>query len=644
MTLKYRSDIQSLRGIAVIFVVLYHGFPSTFKYGYLGVDSFFVISGFVIAPLVTRIFQEAKANPDIGFASLLKDFYASRFYRLAPALFVAILVSLTLILVLGPIDQIKKSSIQSILTVILLGNYSAFRYGGNYFYSDAPFVHMWSLAVEQQIYLVIPILIFMLIGGRMNNFTTRRVLIILSVITIISFVTNIIDYKNIFSSENLVDKIQIWNFYAPYSRAWQFTIGFLGYFASSQSTRKIQFKKSVQFFISALVLIVLFAFLCDSQIVNSIIVTLTTLTLIVTKSLYVLPYSFGKFFTWIGNRSYSIYLYHMPLGFLAKNSPFVYNLIDFEEILIFLSILISILLASVSYTKVENRLRKNTSLIENSLRVKVISFLFTSVFVLSFFVYLFTAKSFSSQTIVPFFAGEANKNCAEGKMLENKLCLIPSNNSKKTVVLFGDSFAGSISSAVINASKKSELDLVYSYNYGCQFSLADQKSNYTKSVCRSTYFNVFTYIESNKPDSVIISYDWNSSLLKSIKTQQSVLDALLGVRKLVPQMLLVVNIPSFPDENSFMRQGSILHGNRTPQKVFSEFEISKQRSQFSYLLEDWAKIHHIEIMNVSDFICANNLCKRFEDSNWLYSDYKHLSIYGASKTIPYFENYFLNLK
>ena len=92
-----------------------------------------------------------------------------------------------------------------------------------------------------------------------------------------------------------MDKIQIWNFYAPYSRAWQFTIGFLGYFASSQSTRKIQFKKSVQFFISALVLIVLFLFLCDSQIVNSSIVTLTTLTLIVTKSLYVLPNSFGKF-------------------------------------------------------------------------------------------------------------------------------------------------------------------------------------------------------------------------------------------------------------------------------------------------------------------------------------------------------------
>lgn len=643
MSLKYRSDIQSLRGIAVIFVLLYHGFPATFKYGYLGVDSFFVISGFVIAPLVTRIFQQAKANPDIGFARLLKDFYASRFYRLAPALFVAILVSLTLILVFGPIDQIKKSSVQSVLTVILLGNYSAYRYGGNYFYSDAPFVHMWSLAVEQQIYLVIPILIFMLIGGRMINFTTRRVLFILSVITIISFVTNIFDYKNIFFSENLVDKIQIWNFYAPYSRAWQFTIGFLGYFASSQSTRKIQFKKSVQFFISALVLIVLFLFLCDSQIVNSSIVTLTTLTFIVTKSLYVLPNSFGKFSTWIGNRSYSIYLYHMPLVFLAKNSPFVYNLNDFKEIFIVLSLLITVLLASVSFTKVENRFRRNTSLIENTLKVKVISFLFLSVFLLSFFVYMFSAKSFSSQNIVPF-AGEANKNCAEGKMLGNKLCLIASNNSKKTVMLFGDSFAGSISSAVIDASKKSQLDLVYTYEYGCQFSLAVQNSNFTKSVCRSTYLNLVTYIESNKPDSVIISYDWNSSLLSSIKTQQSVLESLLEVRKLVPKMLLVVNIPSFPDENSFMRQRTIFHGNHTPQKVFSELEISKQRSQFSVLLENWAKLHRIEIMNVADFICADNLCTRFEDSNWLYSDYKHLSIYGASKTIPYFENYFLNLK
>ena len=333
----------------------------------------------------------------------------------------------------------------------------------------------------------------------------------------------------------------------------------------------------------------------------------------------------------------------MPLVFLAKNSPFVYNLIDFKEIFIVLSLLITMLLASVSYTKIENRFRRNTSLIENTLKVKVISFLFLSVFLLSFFVYMFSAKSFSSQTIIPF-AGEANKNCTEGKMLGNKLCLIPSNTSKKTVMLFGDSFAGSISSAVIDASKKSQLDLVYTYNYGCLFSLADQNSNFTKSVCRSTYFNVVTYIESNKPDSVIISYDWNSSLLSSIKTQQSVLDSLLEVRKLVPKMLLVVNIPSFPDENSFMRQRSIFHGNHTPQKVFSELEISKQRSQFSVLLENWAKLYRIEIMNVADFICADNFCTRFEDSNWLYSDYKHLSIYGASKTIPYFENYFLNLK
>lgn len=81
---QYRKDIQVLRGIAVLSVVLFHARESLFSMGYLGVDVFFVISGFVVTPLILRIFDNHVTLQGI-FRNLL-SFYRRRFYRLAPAL------------------------------------------------------------------------------------------------------------------------------------------------------------------------------------------------------------------------------------------------------------------------------------------------------------------------------------------------------------------------------------------------------------------------------------------------------------------------------------------------------------------------------------------------------------------------------
>jgi peptidoglycan/LPS O-acetylase OafA/YrhL len=122
---KYRRDIQVLRGLAVLAVVLFHAKESYFPLGYLGVDVFFVISGFVVTPLILRIFT----NQSNGSGRLfnLRYFYKRRFYRLAPALAVTLAISAVTMFLLGPIGDHQRISKHGVATLLILGNVVAYK-------------------------------------------------------------------------------------------------------------------------------------------------------------------------------------------------------------------------------------------------------------------------------------------------------------------------------------------------------------------------------------------------------------------------------------------------------------------------------------------------------------------------------------
>ncbi len=105
--LKYRRDLQVLRGLAVLAVVLFHARETSFPLGFLGVDVFFVISGFVVTPMIFRIFTEQPKSQGWPLTKL-SNFYKSRFYRLAPALAVTLVVSVVPIFLFGPIDDHQR--------------------------------------------------------------------------------------------------------------------------------------------------------------------------------------------------------------------------------------------------------------------------------------------------------------------------------------------------------------------------------------------------------------------------------------------------------------------------------------------------------------------------------------------------------
>lgn len=126
---KYRKDIQALRGLAVLAVVLFHANENYFPLGYLGVDVFFVISGFVVTPMILRIFVYRLSET----LSNLKYFYRYRFYRLAPALAVMLTTSGVAIFFLGPVADHQRFARQGMATIFLLGNIGGYKYSGDYF-------------------------------------------------------------------------------------------------------------------------------------------------------------------------------------------------------------------------------------------------------------------------------------------------------------------------------------------------------------------------------------------------------------------------------------------------------------------------------------------------------------------------------
>ena len=165
---KFRQDIQILRGLAVFAVLLFHTHAKYFPLGYLGVDVFFVISGFVVTPLILRIFTDKSDRRGARLANLL-EFYKRRFYRLAPAMAFILVISALAILLLGSPSDHERFARQGIATLLLIGNLGAYRYSGDYFSSNPnPLVHTWSLSVEEQIYIFLPILLILLLHNRRN--------------------------------------------------------------------------------------------------------------------------------------------------------------------------------------------------------------------------------------------------------------------------------------------------------------------------------------------------------------------------------------------------------------------------------------------------------------------------------------------
>src|SRR5580704_5801991 len=201
--LRYRADIDGMRAVAVLSVVLFHVIPKQFPGGFAGVDAFFVISGYLITSIIVTDLDQRRFR--------FTEFYARRVRRLFPALVVVLAVTLALGFWLFLPQQLASLARNTIASALSSANLMLLSETG-YFDIDAslkPLLHLWSLGVEEQFYLIWPVALWL---------TPRRFRLVLILLVMIgSFALNVV----------LIGRYPDAVFYLPFTRVWELMAGAL---------------------------------------------------------------------------------------------------------------------------------------------------------------------------------------------------------------------------------------------------------------------------------------------------------------------------------------------------------------------------------------------------------------------------------
>ena len=341
---KYRADIDGLRATAVLSVLIFHAFPEWLSGGFVGVDVFFIISGYLIS---TIIFQ----NIDEKHFSFL-EFYSRRINRIFPALFVVLLFSYAygwLNLLADDFAQLGKHIVSGagFISNLVLWNESG------YFDKAAelkPLLHLWSLGIEEQFYFIWPLFIWWIARW------PKKVLPAIAIIGLISFALNVVN----------INANPVATFYSPLTRFWELLIGALlayGTVHHSVTLQKIKLAHRSAFSALGLALILLAALILNQKSAfpgwRALMPTLGAAFIIGAGATawcnkHVLS---NKVLVWFGLISFPLYLWHWPLLAFAKLQEGGVPSVLVRAVLV----LTSITLAWLTYHFVERPIRFNAS-------------------------------------------------------------------------------------------------------------------------------------------------------------------------------------------------------------------------------------------------------------------------------------------
>lgn len=323
--MNYRSDIQILRGIAVLYVVLYHLNLSALQSGFLGVDVFFVISGFLMAVLYN--------------ADNKKEFFLRRARRLLPSFYTTIFATLAVSLIINSPMESRQVATQAIYGSVLLSNVG-FWLQNSYFSNSEfkPLLHLWSLSVEIQFYLSIPLFVWFFAK-------TRLFFIACFLISIATcFIVLTISPKT--------------SFYLMPFRVWEFLLGFGAayYFTNNGASRYLRHSWLGT---AGLILVLLIPILPVNGTSTNILVGhpgVTALVISIATAL-VLIFSIpnpierntlANVMVKLGDYSYSIYLVHFSVIVLYLSEPFSGTILTISSTSELIEILILIVLLSIA--------------------------------------------------------------------------------------------------------------------------------------------------------------------------------------------------------------------------------------------------------------------------------------------------------
>ncbi|WP_108821337.1 acyltransferase family protein [Dysgonomonas sp. Marseille-P4361] len=334
--MEYRKDIQGLRTIAVLFVFIFHLNSNWLPGGFIGVDIFFVISGYLISSIILSKLDRNKFT--------FIDFYKSRIKRIIPAYYFLLLIVavIGLFAIIPPeVGSFRKSLFWS----LLFNSNNYFATLDTYFGTaniENPLLHTWTLAVEMQFYLFLPLILFWV--------KRKWLLPLITVFTIALFAYSSVE---IFLNNN-----QQTMYYSLLSRTPEFFMGVLISLIPAFKTKKPE-KYSFPLSLVGLVLLFSSAFILNGESdfpgLYAIVPCLGAGLLIAYPSNYIQKILSQKYIVYIGELSYSMYLWHWPIMAFIR---YYYNTISLSFLQYGIVIVLTILLSLFSYYTIETPLRK----------------------------------------------------------------------------------------------------------------------------------------------------------------------------------------------------------------------------------------------------------------------------------------------
>ncbi len=498
--MKYRPEIDGLRALAVLPVIFFHAGFKLFEAGFVGVDIFFVISGY----LITTILIEDLDNERFSII----NFYQRRARRILPALyFVILIVSIISTFLMNP-QQLKDYG-QSIISSVFFISNIYFYFKADYWSQSSeflPLLHTWSLAVEEQFYLLFPIFLFIV-----WRFAKSKIFWILLIIAMMSLLLSELIWRQNSSA----------NFYLTLTRIWELFIGSL--------LALIVKKKGVQsnnfFSILGLTFIFISIFFYEKSTPSPSLYTMLPVLGVFFFILYADKNTLAarllstKILVGLGLISYSAYLWHQPLFALTR----IYiSDINLNVFLKFFLILITFILAYLSYKLIEVRFRnKNIVSSRNILFISIIPF-----FVFAFYGYFlhksngiknFKLSLVSNQTALLLKILEEERleriNMWKKELLDANLKF--EKNNKLNLLFLGDSISEDL--YLVSKQSKSISDkfnfrqLSFDGECGKHLKTNGNEKNHNDELCSQSIENYNELDLLKNTDVIILALAWLSN-------------------------------------------------------------------------------------------------------------------------------------
>lgn len=637
MRKEFRKDVQGLRALSVLLIFFAHAGIDAFSGGFIAVDVFFVISGYVITGLLLREYEKS------GKIKLI-SFYGKRILRLMPALLIFVVVSLLFSMAFLPPSQQLYQYGAATASIAWFSNIYFFAFDFDYFspaIKENMFLHTWSLGVEEQFYLLWPLLVVWMLKKSKEGPKVQF-------LNLISFVAFLSVAFHVLVSQNSQDAA----FYLMPARVWQFSIGGAVVYWHMNFIASVDIPKpKFIFFAGALVgllLIILSAIFFDEHtpypswrsMIPSIGAGMVLFFYIPDKASYVTHFLSLKPMVWLGNLSYSFYLWHwMVLFSFAKLKLFVYGLNAVS------AIIITLLLSVISYYLVEMPLRRNKLLIRKPVTTLLSSVVLVVIFWLSAG-YLNDVSKQDSQnealTEINAIRLDAPKiyryKCDTWYHSSHvNACVFGNKDAENTLVLFGDSVVAQWFPLVNIVYPSSEWKHVVLTKSACP--IVQQSFYYSRikreyEICDKWRDNSIKYIQELAPDIVIMGSGSTYPFTKD-EWQNGTSLILDQIEPFAKSIKIMASTPMLSfDSTNCLLQAAWLNSKFEHINEHACKEEMVQSDSWEFISEVVAQREGVAFLNFSELICPKGQCSAKVNDQAVYRDTTHLS---ASFVISLYE-------